>query len=251
MAKLKTKIKDLMAKYGISEEASRELLELHDGDLSEAQSAAQEAVNKVQEWNKWYSDVAPGITSRETELSTLKVQLDEAKRMLGMTPNPTPNPTPNTPNTDNSFDPEALENRIYQNFSTVQKDIYNIQRYHMKNFGELPDLEPIEKLIAEKKLSPLAAYNEWVAPMDNERKEKELRTRIEKEVTEKFQADATRRGTNFYQRPESEAVSPLDEDFSVAAPKPEPRPGERVDPSELELMADFVGSMRNGRSLSH
>lgn len=250
MAKFKEKIKELMTKYSISEDAAKEFLEVYDGDMGEINGALREAAGNVQKWNDWYNGIAPGLTAQEEENKALKAQVEAMKKAMGVVDT---NQNTNTGQSTNqsantNFDPDKFEQRIYGNFSAVQKDIYNVQRYHMKNFGELPDLEPIEKLINEKNLSPWAAYQEWVGPMDQDRKEKELRAKIEKELMEKFQADATRRGTNTFMRPVSDAVSPLDEDADAApVVKEPPKPGERTNPSELELMADFVGTMRQGR----
>lgn len=245
MARFKDKIKELMTKYSISEDAAKEFLDVYDGDMGEINANLREAVSKVNEWNTWYAGEAPRLSAKELEYQALQAKLLAAETALGV--RPAEPVTPAAPQNSN-FDPDALENKIYQNFSLVQKDMYNIQRQHMANYKELPDLEPIEKLIQEKHLSPMAAYQEWVAPMDQKRRETELRATIEKELTEKWQAEATRRGTNaIYNRPPSEAVSPLDED--IIAPVPEPtKPGAAAVPSELELMADFVGTMRNGRS---
>lgn len=249
MARLKTQIKQLQTKYGISEEAATELLSLYDGDMGEAQAAAQAAVQAAEnKWLTWYNTNVPAIAKDLEELDNLRAFKARVDSTLNPQPTP-PNPavTQPQPNAPSGFDPAAFESRIYDNFSAVQKDIYNIQRYHMKHYKELPDLEPIEKLIQDKKLSPWQAYQEWVQPMEKERTEKELRESITKELTEKFQAEASRRGTvGIFTRPESDVTSPLDVD--VDTPPPPPQPGTTSPPNDLELMADFVGTMRQGRA---
>lgn len=258
MARLKEKIKELQTKHGISEDAARDILALHDGDLSDASGAVVELQDKVVKWNQWYQDNAPGITASLQELDAAKTKL-AALEAAGIKLE-TPATKPVVPaNTQIPTDLDEVLNKrdqtIYGNFSAVQEDIYNIQRYHMQHYKELPDLAPVKKLIEEKHLSPWAAYQEWVGPMDTERKTKELREQITKELTEKFQNESTRTGVNGFLLSNrsattgEEVTSPLDEVLrgnAEEAAKVVPKPGDA--PNDLELMADFVGTMRNGRA---
>jgi len=261
MAKLKEKIKELQATYGITEEAAKAVLALHEGDLAEASGMLATEQEKVVKWNQWYTENAPNIQASLAELEQLKTKFD-ALKSAGVDINPTtPNPNSNT-NTNTNANPANLdeildkrEKNIYNNFSLVQRDIYNIQRYHMGHYKELPDLEPIEKLINEKGMTPWAAYQSWVEPMEKERTTKELTEKITKELTEQFQNQNTRQGVNSFLSNKSsltgeEVTSPLDEVArdAVAATPVTPKAGERVDPNEMELMADFLGTMRNGRA---
>lgn len=258
MPKLKEKIKDLQTQYGLSEDAAKAVLALHDGDLAEAQSMVAEEQNKVVKWNQWYAENAPQISASLAELEQLRAFKTQVESAGIKVESPAAPAAPAKPNADNDFDPNALEQRIYTNFSNVQKDIYNIQRYHMQHYKELPDLEPIETLINNKKVTPWAAYQEWVAPMEKERVETEMRAQITKELTEKMQAEATRSGINSHLlRTHSattgeEVTSPLDEVVREKAAQDTAarKPGE--EPNDLELMADFVGTMRQGRAgLAH
>lgn len=253
MAKLKDKIKDLQTQYGISEDAAKAILSLHDGDLQDASAAVAAEQEKVVKWNQWYQENAPNIQASLAELEQARAELDAFKKAGITITSPTTVTKPVEPNLE-----ELLNQRdqtIYGNFSAVQKDIYNIQRYHMQHYKELPDLDPIEKLINEKKMTPWAAYQDWVAPMEKERTTKELTDKITKELTEKFQNESTRSGVNGYllQNKSSltgeEVTSPLDEvareQAEAASKTTTTKPGDA--PSELELMADFVGTMRHGR----
>lgn len=260
MARLKEKIKELQTKYSISEEAARDILALHDNDLTDASAAVSDLQEKVVKWNQWYAENAPGVTASLQELEALKSKVAalEAAGIKIDTPALKPNePTPKPQGTPAEL--EALltqrDQAIYSNFSAVQKDLYNIQRYHMQHYKELPDIDPIEKLINERKLTPWAAYQEWVKPMETKRTEDELREKITKELTEKFQNEATRSGVNGFLLSNrsattgEEVTSPLDEVIrgkAEEAAKVTPKPGDA--PSDLELMADFVGTMRNGRA---
>lgn len=266
MAKLKEKIKELQATYGITEEAAKAVLALHEGDLQEASTMLADEQNKVVKWNQWYTENAPNIQASLAELEQLRSKFDSLKA-AGVDINPTTNTNTNTTNTTTNANStgnldeilDQREKRIYNNFSQVQKDLYNIQRHHMSHYKELPDIEPIEKLINEKGMTPWAAYQSWVEPMEKERTEKELREKITKELTEQFQNQNTRQGVNSFLSNKSsltgeEVTSPLDEVArdSVPVTPVTPKPGERVDPSEMELMADFLGTMRNGRAgLAH
>jgi hypothetical protein len=261
MARLKEKIKDLQATYGITEDAAKAVLALHEGDLQDASTMLDDERKKVVEWNQWYTQNAPNIQASMEELDALRAKF-KALEAAGFTPNTSTTPetvtttTPNTPNLDSVLD--QREQKIYQNFSSVQRDLYNIQRQHLQNYKELPDLTPIEKLIEEKKMTPWAAYQEWVAPMEKERTEKVLRAQITQELTEQFQNQNTRQGVNSFLSNRSaltgeEITSPLDEAAKDSIPVTPvvPKAGERVDPSEMDLMADFVGNMRNGRAAAH
>lgn len=252
MAKLKDKINDLKTKYGISEDAAREVLSLHEGDLTEASAMVAAEQAKVVGWNQWYQEKAPQIAAALDELEALRAYKANVERATNPTPTPSPTPTPNPAQPANL---EQVEKRIYDNFSAVQRDIYNIQRHHMQNYKELPDLEPIEKLIQEKNLTPWAAYQEWVAPLEKERTTKELTEKITAELTQKFQNEATRSGVNGYLLSNKSALtgeevtSPLDEVAREQAQKNAVNPTPSKDgPSDLELMADFVGTMRQGRA---
>ena len=260
MAKLKEKIKELQATYGITEDAAKAVLALHEGDLQDASTMLTEEQNKVVKWNQWYTENAPNIQASLAELEQLRTQMDTLKA-AGVNINPLPNTNTNTTNTNTNTNPSNLddildqrEKRIYNNFSQVQKDLYNIQRQHMAHYKELPDIEPIEKLINEKGMTPWAAYQSWVEPMEKERTTKDLREQITKELTEKFQNENTRQGVNNFLSNKSslgeEVTSPLDEVARdiVATTPVTPKAGERVDPNEMELMADFLGTMRNGRA---
>ena len=258
MAKLKDKIKDLQTQYGITEDAAKAVLALHDGDLQDASALVAAEQAKVAGWNTWYQEKAPQITSALEELE----QLRAFKTRVEGTVNPVVAPAvnPNAPAVPaNNADLDAREQNIYRNFSAVQRDLYNVQRYHMQHYKELPDLAPIEKLIEEKKMTPWAAYQEWVAPMEKERTTNEIRAQLTKEITEKFQNEATRGGVNSHllQTKSSltgeEVTSPLDEVMREQAAKANAtqKPGDGT-PSELELMSDFVGTMRQGRAgLAH
>lgn len=266
MARLKDKINDLKTKYGISDEAAREVLSLHDGDMSEANSLLTEEQNKVVSWNKFWFEKAPQIDSLASEYEKLKGQMDSLQSTINGQPQPpsAPNPAP-VQATD-----ADLEQRIYRNFSAVQKDIYNIQRYHLEHYKTLPDIAPIEQLIETKKMTPWAAYQEWVKPMETERTDKELREKITAELTAKFQNEATRSGVNGYMLSNKSALtgeevtSPLDEVIKDRAGSMQPtqqsgaqaavaaqhdnKSVEASGPNDFELMSDFVGSMRNGRA---
>lgn len=264
MAKLKEKIKELQTTYGITEEAAKAVLTLHEGDLQDAANMVADEQAKVVKWNQWYNENAPNIQATLSELEELRTKMD-ALKAAGVNIEPTNHSNTNT-NTNSNAAPADMnkllderENRIYGNFSAVQKDLYTIQRLHMKNYNELPDLEPIEKLINEKKMTPLAAYQEWVTPLEKERTTKELREQITKELTEKFQNENTRQGVNSFLANRNsitgeEVTSPLDEVAKDVAEKQAaaPKAGDRNDPTELELLADFAGTMRNGRAgLAH
>jgi hypothetical protein len=266
MAKLKDKINDLKVKYSISDEAAREVLALYDGDILEANALLTEEQNKVVEWNKFWFEKQPQIEALANEYEKVKTQLDTVTSTInGVQPNtntqPNPQPNPQTP------DLASVEQRIYQNFSAVQRDLEKVRKYHFDNYKTLPDIEPIEKLIEEKKLTPWAAYQEWVAPMELERKDKELREKITKELTEKMQNEATRSGVNSYLLTDrsrttgEEVTSPLDEVLKdqsnnreqspqavAAAAQAKDRNDATVGPSEFDLMTDFVQSMRTGRA---
>lgn len=267
MAKLKDKINELKTQYGITEEAAKAVLALHEGDLSEANAMLTEEQNKVISWNKFWSEKQPQIEALATEYERLKGQMDTVTTTLNGNPNPNPNPNPNTQNPNSQApDLNAVEQRIYQNFSAVQRDLQKIQKYHFDNYKTMVDIEPIEKLIDEQKLTPWKAYQEYVAPMEAERKEKELREKITKELTEKMQNEATRSGVNGYMLKThsattgEEVTSPLDEVLRDRLEGKEPTPQEIAakaqandrsnagnGPSEFELMTDFVSSMRTGR----
>jgi hypothetical protein len=252
MAKLKDKINELKTKYGITEDAAREVLALHDGDLQESNALLTQEQNKVVEWNKFWFEKAPQIEGLAREYETLKAQMDAIKSATGNQPyQPQPTPTNNQPtNTDD------LEQRVYRNFSQVQEDLWNVQKYHFDNFKSIPDLAPIKKLIEERKMTPWAAYKEWVQPMETERKEKELREKITQELTDKMRNEATRNGVNGYLLAKTningdEVTSPLDEVLRDKAETPEPvktAAARGSDPSEFEQLSDFVQSMRSGRS---
>lgn len=270
MAKFKDKITEIRTKYGISEEAAKELLELYDGDMSETNALLTEEQNKVVSWNRFWFEKQPQIESLASEYEKVKTQLDAVQSTLtGVQPtNTQAQPTPQTQQAVQTPNIAEVEKRIYQNFSAVQRDLEKIRKYHFDNYKTLPDIEPIEKLIEEKKLTPWAAYQEWVAPMESQRKEAELRDKITKELTEKMQNDATRSGVNAYllgtrsATTGDEVTSPLDEvlrDQPVArtqtpqAIAAAAQAGERAGvtnggPSDFELMSDFVQSMRTGRS---
>lgn len=257
MAKLKEKINDLKTKYGITEDAAREVLALYDGDMQEANALLTQEQNKVVEWNKFWYDKQPQIETLAREYENLRAQMDAIKSATGQPVTP---PTPTTQNTSQPSN-DDLEQRVYRNFSQVQEDLWNIQKYHFDNYKAIPDLAPIKKLIEERKMTPWAAYQEWVAPQESERKEKELREKITKEITEQMRNDATRNGVNSYLLSNKNSVtgeevtSPLDEvlrdrskesgaQAAAAAQKSE----RAADPSEFELLSDFVSSMRQGRS---
>lgn len=271
MAKLKEKINDLKVKFGLSDEAAREVIALYDGDMSEVNALLTEEQNKVVSWNKFWFEKQPQIEALATEYERLKGQLDTVQTTItGQHPTPQEKPQ-QTQNTQN-VNVDEVEKRIYQNFSAVQRDLEKIRKYHFDNYKTLPDIEPIEKIIEEQRLTPWDAYQKWVAPMESERKEKELREKITKELTEQFQNDATRNGVNGYRLSNrsattgEEVTSPLDEvlreqstvprEQSPQAAAAAAQSGERAvavnGPSEFELMTDFVQSMRNGRSgLAH
>src|SRR3954470_15607061 len=151
MAKLKEKIKELQTTYGISEEAAKAVLALHEGDLQDASAMLTEEQNKVVKWNQWYSENAPGIQASLTELDELRGKM-KAFEAAGININSTTTTATTTTKpgeTPANFN-EILDQRekaIYGNFSAVQRDLYNIQRQHMAHYKELPDLAPIEKLI--------------------------------------------------------------------------------------------------------
>lgn len=255
MAKLKEKINELKSKYGITEDAAREVLALHDGDLQEANAVIAQEQNKVVEWNKFWFEKSPQIEALAQEYAALKAQMDAIKSATGTNYQPQP-VTPSTPTQPQNQNVDELEQRIYRNFSAVQKDLYKIQQYHLENYGKLPDLEPIEKLIETQKVTPWKAYEQWVAPMDADRKEKALRAQITQELTEKMRNDATRSGVNSYLLSNKnsvtgeEVVSPLDEALREDAAKvaAAPKQTDAAAPSEFELLTDFVQSMRQGRS---
>lgn len=265
MAKLKEKIHELKTKYGITEEAAREVLALHDGDLAEANSMITDAQNKVIGWNQFWYEKAPQIQALAEENERLKAQVETVKTAFNpANPNPNPNPNPSTNTQPQSL--EELEKRIYNNFSAVQEDIYNIQRQHLENYKTLPDLGPIKKLIDEKGMTPWKAYEEWVRPLDEKRKEDALREKITQELTTKFQNENTRTGLNSFMLTNKssltgeEVTSPLDESIrargeeaAVEAAKAAQAPTAKTgDPSDFELMVDFTNSMREGRNrLAH
>lgn len=262
MARLREKISELKTKYGITEEAAREVLAHYDNDLAEANALLAEEQNKVVDWNKFWFEQSPKVEALAREYEAVKAQLDAIKAATDPTYRQTvtpPTPTPQT--TQTPVNSEELEQRVYRNFSQVQEDLWNIQRQHFENYKTIPDLAPIKKLIEEKKLTPWKAYEEWVAPMEAERKEKILRDKITTELTEKFQNEATRTGINSYMLSNrsattgEEVTSPIDEALrdrneaaAAAAAVPKPSSGERTEPSEFELLTDFVQSMRQGRS---
>ncbi len=269
MAKLKDKINDLKTKYGISEEAAKEVLELHDGDMAEANTMLTAEQNKVVSWNQFWFEKQPQIEALATEYERLKALTDSFQSTLSGNPNPKPNTNPNPNPNPQAPDLTEVEQRIYRNFSAVQKDLQKIQKYHFDNYKTLPEIDPIEKLIEEKKMTPWAAYQEWVAPMEATRKETELREKITKELTEKMQNEATRSGVNGYRLKThssltgDEVTSPLDEvlreqalpadrvaspQAAAAAAQASNREAVNNGPSEFELMTDFVQSMRTGRS---
>lgn len=260
MAKLKEKIKELQTTYGITEEAAKAVLALHEGDLQDASSMLAEEQSKVVKWNQWYTENAPGIQASLAELDELKAKfktLEAAGINVGNTTITTPT-TPTTPSNINET-LDQREKQIYANFSSVQRDLYNIQRDHLAKFKELPDLAPIEKLIEDKKMTPWQAYQSWVEPMEKDRTTKELREQITKELTEKFQNDNTRSGVNGFLANRNsltgeEVTSPLDEVAKDIAERQAiaPKTSDSSNPTELELLADFAGSMRNGRAnLAH
>lgn len=279
MAKLRDKISELKTKYGISEDAAKEVLSLHDGDLAESNALLTAEQNKVIEWNKfWFTDKGPQIAALATEYERLKAQMDALEKAgvsIGNQAQGTQSQnTQVNPAAQAQPNQEEMEQRIYRNFSAVQKDLYNIQKYHFDNYKSLPDIAPIEKLIEEKKMTPWAAYQEWVAPMEATRKETELREKITTELMTKFQNDATRTGVNSYLLSNrsattgEEVTSPLDEvlrdrsnststqtaQAAAAAAQAENRAqiSRPSDPTEFEQMSDFVSSMREGRSkLAH
>lgn len=268
MAKLKEKINDLKTKYGLSEEAAREVIDLYDGDMSEANALLTAEQNKVISWNSFWFEKQPQIEALANEYEKLKTQLDTVQTTItGQTVIPTQTQTTQTQQTTQTPNVAEVEQRIYRNFSAVQRDLEKIRKYHFDNYKTLPDIEPIEKLIEEKKLTPWVAYQEWVAPMELERKEKELRDKITKELTEKMQNDATRSGVNGYllstrsATTGEEVTSPLDEvlrdqtpdrtqtaQATAAATQANDRAAQNNGPSDFELMTDFVQSMRTGRS---
>lgn len=254
MAKLKDKINELKTKYSLSEEAAREVLSLHDGDLQEANASLIEEQNKVIEWNRFWNGKVPQIEELAREYETLKAQMDAIKSATGSQIPPTPDPTPrNTPQPT-----DDLEQRVYRNFSSVQEDLWNIQRQHFENYKTIPDLAPIKKLIEERKMTPWAAYQEWVQPMESKRKEDKIREEVTKEITEKFQNEATRSGVNSYLLSNKsgtgeEVTSPLDEVLrdrteAAAATAATVQKPQGSDPSEFELLTDFVQTMRSGKS---
>ena len=258
MARLKEKINDLKTKYGISEDAARELLSLHDGDLQEANAVLAQEQNKVVEWNKFWFEKAPQIEALAREYETTKAQLDAIKAAT----NPQYSQPQIPAQTANQPSPDEMEQRVYRNFSKVQEDLWNVQKHHFDNYKSIPDLTPIKKLIEERNMTPWAAYQEWVAPMEKERTEKELREKITTELTEKLRNEATRTGVNSYMLSNKsattgeEVTSPLDEVLrdrnetaaQAAAAAQKSDRGASNDPSEFELLTDFVQSMRSGRA---
>lgn len=260
MARLKEKINDLKTQYGISEDAARELLKLHEGDLQEASAMLAEEQNKVVEWNKFWFEKSPQIEALAREYETLKNQM--AAIQSATNPNYEPAQPQPSARQSNQPSPEELEQRVYRNFSKVQEDLWNVQKHHFDNYKSIPDLTPIKKLIEERGMTPWAAYQEWVAPMEKERTEKELREKITAELTEKLRNEATRTGVNSYMLSNKsattgeEVTSPLDEVLrdrnetaaQAAAAAQKTERGASSDPSEFELLTDFVQSMRQGRA---
>jgi len=262
MAKLKEKINELKTKYGITEDAAREVLALHDGDIQEASALLTQEQNKVIEWNKFWSAKVPQIEALVNEYDSLRTQLDAIKAATGVQPNTESKTIPNaTEINTKSSNIDDVEKRIYQNFSQVQEDLWNIQRQHFENYKTIPDLAPIKQLIEEQKMTPWSAYQKWVEPMESERKEKELRERVTAEITEKLRNEATRNGVNSYLLSTKNSVtgeevtSPLDEVLrdtnekeAVKAASQGTNNQDKTGPSEFELLTDFVQSMRSGRS---
>lgn len=68
--------------------------------------------------------------------------------------------------------------------AALLKTVPRLVARHVREFGEEPDLDAVEKIAIEKGLSAEQAYNEWAGPKYKEKSETALNERIKKEREE-------------------------------------------------------------------
>lgn len=204
MAKVKTakeKITAYLKGKGLSIDEIKDAfdeLEAADQDLDRLAADVTDATTKNKEWLDWYQKVAPEVKNVFSERDTLKQKLDKLEK-LGIqigegTPAPAaPAGTPPQGDYITKAQLEEWERNFGSRTSKVIKGVSGITARHMKEFGEAPDLDAIEKLMSDG-LPMDVAYEKVYAPKYEEKRKAKTKEEVDRLVREGVQAELSKKG---------------------------------------------------------
>jgi hypothetical protein len=204
MARLteKQKFLKLLEKHNIDKNDPDVLaaVEEAEGDYSELTSKITAATTELDtvknlntKWGEWYKERGSKVDEYEAVILKLKA--------AGFNPDGTPveadkdkdKPEPNK----KYITPEELaaeRDQIFNTVSAVNKAIMTHSLKYVKDFGEVPDLDAIEKLIAEKRLPVDAAFKEFAAPKIEAKNKEDFEKEVARRVKEQLADERSKNG---------------------------------------------------------
>lgn len=216
MAKVKTALQTITAYlkgkgYDVSEikDVFAEL-EAADVDLD----TAADAVKKNADWGTFWTDKAvPQFEALTAERDALQTKIEKLK-LAGVNIDDSKIPDDPKPKGDAQYvtaeQLKQFERNIANANSGVMKQLTRVGLKHYQNFNEEPDLDAIEKLIADGKAMDVEdAYSKWSAPKYEEKNKKSSEDEIARRVKEGVQAELSKQGVRNTTRTKNKATDPL------------------------------------------
>jgi RNAse (barnase) inhibitor barstar len=202
MARLteKQKFLKLLEKHNIDKNDPDVLaaVEEAEGDYSELTTKITAATTELDtvknlntKWGEWYKERGSKVDEYEATLSKLKAagfnvdgtHVEDEEKPKGSTPQ--------------YITPEQLaaeRDQIFNTVSAVNKAIMTHSLKYVKDFGEVPDLDAIEKLIAEKRLPVDVAFKEFAAPKIEAKNKEDFEKEVARRVKEQLADERSQKG---------------------------------------------------------
>jgi hypothetical protein len=184
---IKQKLQAIQQKYSVSEDEAKDLLNELEQDYNKADLADK--------WNDWYSENKAIIDANaaragqadqlESELARIRQTVspgDERRQVTNEQPH----------NADPSFNPQQFASNLFKGASDLVKHVNVITTQHYMKFGEVPDLDEIEKIVNSRGLNFVEAYKVWAEPKEKEKFETDLKAKYEKEFAEKLEQEKSK-----------------------------------------------------------
>ncbi len=146
---------------------------------------------RADDWDGWWKSEKTNIESLNTKAQQLARYEERFGALDGSDPNATARAAAATGLT--MADVTKITEQMSQNFSGLLKDGLRIASRHAATFGEELDVDALEKIALEKRVSLPQAYQELVAPRVRDREQKKTEEEIQKQVDQRVKDEMSRR----------------------------------------------------------
>lgn len=220
MARSKDKFYKLLEAKGIdkNDPAVSDYINEFDGDfaaMTQELQKQQKLEDANKKWAEWYQTRGYMVDKLEEERNSMATQLNRLKAagvQMGEL-DPEDRETARRVQEGTYVTPDqlsSLKQEIFGTFSSVTKDLLRIQGDHIKNFGETPDLDAIEKIVISDNIPARAAYDRWVSPKREAKQKEETEKEITRRVQETLKDERSKMGVAAPRaRKSGDAVSPM------------------------------------------